>query len=127
MSGMSFDFLNQTCPLAAATTTVIKHETTLQNEIFLLTGALCNLVNSRNADAASLIELWNDFITLAYQSLPVVDDARVLLLNFFAFEREFKKIMNPDDLRWLAAAMQMRRIKGGIVLLKIIDADEVAV
>ena len=127
MSGMSFDFLNQTIPLAAATTTVVEHETTLQNEIFLLTGALCNLVNSANGgDAASLIESWNEFITLAYQSLPVVDDARSVLLSFFAFEREFKALMNPDDLRWGATAMQLRRIKDGIVLMEMIG-DEVAV
>lgn len=124
MSDMNLDFLNERIvPVAFVPTTAIERATTLQTETYLLTCVMCAMVNSGLGGAAEMLPQYNHFLDLMYHSLPITDDSRNLLLSFFEFEKVFKKVMDSKDPRWIAAEMQVHRIKDGIVLLETSDAE----
>ena len=124
MNALNLDFIQQPLlPLALTPTMVMTQATTLQTECCLLISVLCGMCNAGVAGVADLFPLYEDFVDLAYQSLPITNDARELLLLFFAFEQQFKLAMQTDNARWIAAYVQMQRVKDAIVLLDTTDPE----
>lgn len=126
MKNMALDFLQQPIePVASTHTMIMTQATTVETESYLLVSVLCGMCNSRVAGIAELIPMYEEFIDLAYLSLPVATDTRQVLLKFFAFEKRLKAVMQVDDFRWTAAWVQMQRVKDAIFLIETVDDESV--